>query len=154
MHLNLTFQSANFIKFLPGLTDLPKVIGKSHEFCKVFCNFYKLFGSPMNFVRLFMNFRNFAKFFLISAEFAASVNFIKVICESHKLHKVFGIFYELCKDVGKFYKLYEVVHKFYKFWGEWPSGLRCCIQNRKVSGSKPARCLAGLRDPNSLRGFW
>ena len=36
--------------------------------------------------------------------------------------------------------------------GEWPSGLRLCNKNRKVPGSKLARCLAGLRDPTSLQG--
>ena len=38
------------------------------------------------------------------------------------------------------------------FWGEWPSGLRRCDQNRKVPGSNPTRRSAGLRDPTSLRG--
>ena len=37
-------------------------------------------------------------------------------------------------------------------WGEWPSRLRRCDQNRKVLGSNPTRCSAGLRDPTSLRG--
>ena len=32
--------------------------------------------------------------------------------------------------------------------GEWPSGLRRCSKNRKVPGSNPTMCLAGLRDPN------
>ena len=36
-------------------------------------------------------------------------------------------------------------------WGEWPSVLKHCDQNRKVPGSNPTRCLAGLRDPTSLR---
>ena len=39
-----------------------------------------------------------------------------------------------------------------KYWGEWPSGLRRCYQDRKVPGSNPVRCSAGLRDPTSLRG--
>ena len=30
-------------------------------------------------------------------------------------------------------------------WGEWPSGLRHCDQNRKVPGSNPTRRSAGLR---------
>ena len=38
-------------------------------------------------------------------------------------------------------------------WGEWPSGLRRCNQNRKVLGSNHTRRSAGLRDPTSLRGF-
>ena len=38
--------------------------------------------------------------------------------------------------------------------GEWPSGLRRCSKNRKVPGSNPTRCSAGLRDPTSLRGSW
>ena len=37
-------------------------------------------------------------------------------------------------------------------WGEWPSGLRRCNQNRKVPRSNPTMCLARLRDPTSLRG--
>ena len=37
-------------------------------------------------------------------------------------------------------------------WGEWPSVLKFCDQNRKVPGSNPTWCLAGLRDPTSLRG--
>ena len=36
--------------------------------------------------------------------------------------------------------------------GEWPSGLRRCNQNRKVSGSEPTRRSAGLRDTTSPRG--
>ena len=32
-------------------------------------------------------------------------------------------------------------------WREWPSGLRRCDQNGKVSGSNPTRRLAGLWDP-------
>ena len=32
-------------------------------------------------------------------------------------------------------------------WGEWPSWLRCCDQNRKVPSSNPTRYLARLRDP-------
>ena len=39
-------------------------------------------------------------------------------------------------------------------WGEWPSGLRRCDQNRKVPGSNPTRHLARLRDPTSLQGSW
>ena len=39
-------------------------------------------------------------------------------------------------------------------WGEWPSWLRCCDQNRKVPSSNPTRCLARLRDPTSLWGSW
>ena len=35
---------------------------------------------------------------------------------------------------------------------EWPSGLRRCNQNRKVPGSNPTRCSAGLRDLTSLQG--
>ena len=36
--------------------------------------------------------------------------------------------------------------------GEWPSRLRCCIQNRKVPGSNLTRHTAGLRDPALLPG--
>ena len=39
-------------------------------------------------------------------------------------------------------------------WGEWPSWLRCCDQNRKVPKSNPTKCLARLRDPTSLWGSW
>ena len=39
-------------------------------------------------------------------------------------------------------------------WGEWPSWLRCCDQNRKVPSSNPTWCLARLRDPTSLWGSW
>ena len=41
-----------------------------------------------------------------------------------------------------------------EFWGEWPSGLRRCNQNRKVPGSKSARRLTRLRKPTSLRDSW
>ena len=102
MHLNLTFQSTNFIA---GLTDFAKVIGKSHELCKVvrsFCelhkiffvsltNFIKLLVNSMNFikllanstnsVKLLANFTNFMKYFPTSSNFvnlfAASTNFVK-----------------------------------------------------------------------------
>ena len=37
-------------------------------------------------------------------------------------------------------------------WGEWPSGLRRCDQNRKVPGSNPTRRSAGLKDSTSLQG--
>ena len=42
----------------------------------------------------------------------------------------------------------------YKNKNIWPSGLRRCYQDRKVPGSNPARRLAGLGDPTSLRGSW
>ena len=37
-------------------------------------------------------------------------------------------------------------------WEEWPSGLKCYIQNWKVFVSNPTRCFAGLSDLTSLRG--
>ena len=37
-------------------------------------------------------------------------------------------------------------------WGEWPSELTRCNQNRKVPGSNPTRRSAGPGDPSSLRG--
>ena len=37
-------------------------------------------------------------------------------------------------------------------WGEWPSGLRHCNQNRKVPHSNSTKLLAGLRDPTLLQG--
>ena len=36
--------------------------------------------------------------------------------------------------------------------GEWPSGLRCCIQNQKVSSSNPTRRSTKPWDPIPLRG--
>ena len=36
----------------------------------------------------------------------------------------------------------------------WPSGLRHCNKNRKVSSSNPTRHSVRLRDPTSLRGSW
>ena len=44
----------------------------------------------------------------------------------------------------------QVERTIQTIWGEWPSGLRRCNKNRKVPGSKPTRCSAGLRDPTSL----
>ena len=39
-----------------------------------------------------------------------------------------------------------VIVKKISNWGEWPSGLRHCGQNRKVPSSNPTRCSARLRD--------
>ena len=41
-----------------------------------------------------------------------------------------------------------------KVWGEWPSGLRHCSKNRKVSGSNATRHSARFRVPTSLWGSW
>ena len=45
-HLNPTFQSANFIKFLPSLTDFPKVTDMSPT------NFAKLFAASTTFIKV------------------------------------------------------------------------------------------------------
>ena len=38
--------------------------------------------------------------------------------------------------------------------GEWPSGLRSHIPNRKDPGSNPTRCFTGIWDPTLLQGSW
>ena len=38
----------------------------------------------------------------------------------------------------------------FTLWGEWPSGLMCCNQNREFPSSNPTICSAGLRDLTSL----
>ena len=93
----------NLHKVFAGLTDFARVIGESHELCRVvrsFCdpkffagltnfikslsnstNFIKLLANSTNFVKLFANFTNFMKCFSTSTNFtklfAASTSFVK-----------------------------------------------------------------------------
>ena len=46
----------------------------------------------------------------------------------------------------------KLLAKVAESWGEWPSALRRCNQNWKVSGLKPFMCSTGLRHPTFLRG--
>ena len=71
----------------------------------------------------------------------------------HRLNKfsllnvfhMFNAFYRLVVFKNLMYFV-----RWMSFRGEWPSGLRCW--NRKVPYSSPNSCLAGLRNPTSLRG--
>ena len=40
------------------------------------------------------------------------------------------------------------------YGAEWPSGLKCCNESRKVPGSNSTRCLTQLRDPTRYETLW